>query len=445
MEPAYLPAPPVSGAERSEVRIAVYRFLLMGLVALVIVAIPVGFWIREVSEDYALENAKGITQRLADYAVGPLVSDELLAGNPESIRRLDNRLSPWIANGAVSRIKVLNADGQVIYSNVPTLIGRELELRESSTALLAEGQGSVTYQSRDELIHELDGGTEELVEVLVGSRGADGDPLIVQAYYDDENVRAQHGDLLLGIVPAILLALVVLQLAQLVPAVRLARRVQGHQVVRRLLLQRAMDASEMERRRIARELHDEVIQDLSGLAYAMESQETHGDPGQQQFLNQSRTMLQENVRTLRSMTSALYLTDVQDLDLCSSLERLTEPLKDQGVDVRSQLAECSDLSSEQSAVLYRLAREILMNISKHAHARTVDLVLTREARRTVMVVHDDGIGFDAKAQPREGHLGLMIMKDAISEAGGSIEVRSRLGEGTRVVVILGAPRADAAR
>lgn len=120
-----------------------------------------------------------------------------------------------------------------------------------------------------------------------------------EADYDDDEVRAEQASVLFGMAAPFLLALGVLQLAQLFPAVRLARRIQAHEAARSRLLRRAIEASELERQRIARDLHDEVIQDLSGLSYVLESEERHGPQAQRALFADARRILQDNVRSLR--------------------------------------------------------------------------------------------------------------------------------------------------
>jgi signal transduction histidine kinase len=425
------------------VRSAVGRFLLVGFVALVVVGTPAALWIRAQAEAHALSNVTLVTQRLADYALAPVVTAELLAGDTAALRTLDARLAPWLENGAVLRIKIWDGNGTIVYSDLPELIGDRSEFPQGGEALLVGGPGVSAIGTPDELEnrHEpLPGG---LVEVFVGSSAATGEPLIFEAYFNGDAVREQQTAVLIDMAPAFLLSLGVLQLAQLVPAVRLARRIQAGQVARRRLLQRAVDASALERRRIARDLHDEVIQDLAGLSYAMESEVTHGTSDPLPLFSRALAVLQQNVRTLRAMTTELYPLDLDRLGLPTALSRLTDPLRERGIEVKLSLPEDAGLSREQSAVLYRVAREVLANILKHADAHAVKLSLDQGRDGAVLRVCDDGRGFDPDAAAPDGHLGLRILRDTMLEAGGLLDIRSRPGEGTVVTARLrqGGPRA----
>lgn len=421
-------------AERSEVRRAVARFLWTGALVMVFIATPVAFWIRAEAENHALANARLITQRLADYAISPLVTSQLLAGDAAAIDDLDARLQPWLERGGVLRIKVWTADGTIVYSDARSLIGQQFEPPDPE--VLASTGGTASLEDQDELENEFESASGELVEVYVESAAANGEPLIFEAYYDDAGVRAEQSMVLLAIAPIFLLSFGVLQLAQLVPGIQLARRIKAQEVSRRKLLQYAIEASDLERRRIARDLHDEVIQDLAGLSYAMEAEETRGAPDQRPLFARIRSILQENVRTLRAMTSELYPPDLDKLGLPAALTRLAESLKEHGIDVALQVPESCEMDRDQAVMLYRVAREVLTNTVKHAQANTVHLSLLRQDDSTVMTIRDDGRGFNPEDTSADGHFGLRLMHDTIREAGGSLKVVSDGSRGTSVTATL---------
>jgi two-component system NarL family sensor kinase len=423
-------------AERSEVRVAVAKFLLMGFLALLVVATPVAFWIRTVAERHALDNAILLTQRVADLAIKPLVNEALLAGDPSALTALDSALQPWSRDASVLRIKVWDADGRVVYSDMRSLVGQRFELPEWARDLLAGGPGTASLESQQELENEYESASGELVEVYVSSSAADGTRLIFEAYYDDGPVQDEQQAVLYNMIPPLLLSLAALQLAQLVPAVRLARGIQNHQATRNRLLKRAVEASDLERRRIARDLHDEVIQDLSGLGYALESEELHGQPEQRPMLGGARQILQQSVRALRAMISELYPPDLEQLGLKTSLERLVEPHQERGLTVRLHIPDDGPLDRGSSALLYRVAREALSNSAKHSGATAVVLSLRTDPHGSEISISDNGKGFDKTQGSADGHLGLRILQDTIREAGGGLEVLSMPGAGTTVTARL---------
>ncbi|MBC7443301.1 MAG: sensor histidine kinase, partial [Ramlibacter sp.] len=212
--------------ERSEVRAAVTRFLLIGLVTLLAISMPVVLWIRGQAEEHTLAAAIQRTHDLANHTVAPLITDELLAGNPASLRVLDDRLERWMAGASVMRVKVWDPNGLVVYSDLPSLIGRTFPLPNWSTDLLAGGTDRASFGTENRLDNEQDSALGKLVEVNVRAVDESGRPLIVEAYFDDEVVRSEQRALLREIIPAFALSLIALQLGQLLPAIRLARRIQ---------------------------------------------------------------------------------------------------------------------------------------------------------------------------------------------------------------------------
>ena len=93
------------------------------------------------------------------------------------------------------------------------------------------------------------------------------------------------------------------------------------------------------------------------------------------------------------------------------------------------------LSEERAAALYRAAQEAVRNILSHSQASRVNVKLTKEARRVVLTIADDGIGFDVvhhPTAPARTHFGLGLLDDMASESGGNMQVRSAPGCGTTI-------------
>ena len=426
--------------EHSEVRAAVVKFLLMGALALVLVALPVTFWVRAVAEEQALHDGILITQRLADHTAGPLATDGLLAGDPVAISELDRQVGPWLDKEGVLRIKIWNPDGKVVYSDQSSIIGQVFELRAPERALLAGGEATATLGHQEEFENQFESADGELVEVYVRFVAVNGTPLIFEAYYDDEPLREEQQEVLYGMFPPLLLSLFALQLAQLPTAVRLARKIQANRTASHRLLKHAAEASDLERKRIARDLHDDVIQDLSGLAYALESEGLHGG-GKTPVLAEAREILQRNVRKLRAMTTELYPPDLDEYGLTAALARLAGPVQDHGIALELDVPAEIDLDRDQAAMLYRVARESLANVAKHSHATRVRVSVRNDPRGAEISVTDDGIGFDEAHGPPEGHSGLRILRDTFRATGGTLEIRTAPGAGTTVKARLERPAA----
>ena len=89
---------------------------MTGLLVLVVVAIPVFVWVRAVSRDLATQDILHLTQRLANYAISPVLTNDLLVHDPAAVAQIDERMKPWISDAEILRIKVWSAEGTVLYS-----------------------------------------------------------------------------------------------------------------------------------------------------------------------------------------------------------------------------------------------------------------------------------------------------------------------------------------
>jgi signal transduction histidine kinase len=418
--------------ERSEVRDAVRRFLMAGLLVLAVVAVPVGLWTRAQAENHALANARQMAERLAQFTVRPVITAEFLAGDPAASLALDQRLQLWLNEGFIVRIKVWDPSGRIIYSDASALIGERFPRPVWGPVLTAEWEGSATLGYQDELDNQFERTKGPLVEVYVPFMSATGQPLVFEAYYDDAAVEQEQEAILLSMAPPLFASLLALQLAQLVPAIRLARRIQRSQIARRRMLQHAVEASDFERRRIARNLHDDVIQDLAGLAFHLEAEEMHGVPGQRKLFGSARSILQANVRRLRAVATELYPPDLDNSTLGEALTRLADALQEHGIEVVMTLPDRVELPHDVKVILYRVARESLANIVKHAGATRVIVRLEATGGTVTLHIDDDGRGFDVTKGSPDGHLGLRLIQDAIREADGALRIEPGPGGGTSV-------------
>lgn len=426
------PGPDDRAKDRSAVRQTVTVFLILGIAAMALVFVPSVAWIRTQALDHALGNIANSTEQMAEHTLAPFINKELLASDPEARRQLDAVVDGRVAEGPLMRVKIINDDGVIIYSDEDRLIGRQVQLSEQVAALFNGGDTVATLEDPHPQENRFESGNGQLVEVYTLATSEAGPDLIFEAYYPAEPVLAEQRDLFLRLAPGVLLALVLLQAAQLPLALWLSRRVQSHQIIRRRLLRQSIAASELERKRIARDLHDDVIQDLAGLSYALESVETRTPETVRPTIVQARTILQNNVGTLRGMLSELYPDDLERMGLPRALNRLADPLREQGIEVTLNVPERFEVSKTVQTLLYRVAREALVNTAKHARADAVSVTLDMHDRMARLSVTDNGIGMDPSTGVQDGHLGLRLVQDTVAEAGGAIDIKSGPGEGTCV-------------
>lgn len=419
----------------SVVRTALLRSALVGLLALALIATPTVLGMRWIARQHALEVQELRALALAVRTVAPLVDRAVLDGEPRALERLDAVVRARISDGSIVRIKVWDADGRVVYSDATDLVGRRFDLEPSVVDLLSSGGATAVVERVESAENLFEPRGTQLVEVYAAATAPTGDPVLVEAYFPMDGVHQLEGDLLMRILPLGLGALGLLVLIQLPMAASLARRVEREHAASRRLLQQAVAASDLERRRIARDLHDDVIQDLSGVAYALESTASRVDDSTRPLIGRTCDIVQRDVRTLREMLAELYPADVDSLGLAGAVTLLAEPLRAHGTTVRIDVPDV-EVDGTSALLLYRVAREALTNVAKHADADEVDVTLTDRGDAVVLSVRDDGRGFAGDGWSGRGHLGLRLVQDTVAEAGGSVRISSREGVGTCVTVSL---------
>jgi signal transduction histidine kinase len=209
-------------------------------------------------------------------------------------------------------------------------------------------------------------------------------------------------------------------------AIELSERV-GRQSVQALL-----DGQELERTRLARELHDETGQALASILLGLKAveQQIGEEP-----VKTIRELVGSALDDVRRLTVELRPPALDDFGLAPAVERLAAIVRDRsglGVDVS---VTTGDLPPDHSTAIYRIVQEALTNVVKHASARTVSIVVRNVDGAVRAVIEDDGVGFRA-GSVRENALGLVGMRERALLLGGRFEVESSPGGGTTLVAEL---------
>jgi signal transduction histidine kinase len=265
-----------------------------------------------------------------------------------------------------------------------------------------------------------------------------GRKLLYENYVLYDSVQANGRMILLSFVPAVFGTLLVLELVQLSLAWSLARRVQAGLHDRERLLRRAIDASELERRRIARDLHDGTAQDLTAVSLSLEVNSRQlarqGQESAARTLDEAAAETRKSVRQLRTLFVDIYPENLHEQGLEVALRDLLDPFTVRGVATSLDVPPTLPVAPEAERLLYRVAREALRNVAGHSQARSIDVRVIKGGGKVTLTVRDDGRGFDVSrlANPPPGHLGLRLLSDLASDAGGQFHVSSTVGEGTEV-------------
>jgi signal transduction histidine kinase len=218
-------------------------------------------------------------------------------------------------------------------------------------------------------------------------------------------------------------------------ATRAAVAVDLSQRIARDALRRIVDAQELERRRLARELHDETGQALSSILLGLKGlDEKVGDGDARAAVAGVRELVVATLHDVRRLAVELRPKVLDDFGLVPALERLTETFAAQtGLRVRFESG-LSDvrLPAEVETALYRIVQESMTNIVKHSRARSISVALVRKAGAAAAVIEDDGDGFDPEVV-REGGFGLEGMRERVGLLDGRLQIESKPGEGTTIV------------
>src|SRR5687768_16739693 len=206
------------------------------------------------------------------------------------------------------------------------------------------------------------------------------------------------------------------------------------------LLGRLVFAQEDERRRIAREMHDQFGELLTALArgIAMLREACGASAGLSAHVESLATIAQRIDRDVDHLVWELRPTALDDLGLRAALDNYVRNWSSRiGVAATLHMSALLDdrLASHAETALYRIAQEALTNVAKHARATSVEVILERRGDQVLLIIEDDGVGFDSAAAEASGRgLGLVGMKERAGLVGATLEVESSVDQGTTVFV-----------
>jgi signal transduction histidine kinase len=213
-------------------------------------------------------------------------------------------------------------------------------------------------------------------------------------------------------------------------AVDLSRR------VARDALRRVVGGQEVERRRLARELHDETGQALTSILLGLRAVEEAGSTDDlQRSVSDVRELVVATLQDVRALAVQLRPKALDDFGLVPALERLVQTFSEAtaiSVELEAQLGE-DRLPAEVETTLYRIIQEALTNIVKHAEASSVSVLLVRRKSAVTAVIEDDGRGFDP-TNTREDGLGLLGMRERVELHDGQLKIEASTGAGTTLVI-----------
>ncbi|WP_426244555.1 sensor histidine kinase [Nocardioides sp. LHG3406-4] len=408
------------------------QFLATGLLMLLALVAATRVLNSDAARDEALADAEATTEVLARSVAEPAVSRGLVAGDPGAVDRFDRLALDRLLVRDVRRIKLWTEDGTVVYSDHTHIIGERFELGEDELEILRDGGTDAELADLTRPENRFEPRGEGLVEVYTRIVAPGGEPLLFEAYYSVEGIEERQAEVIGPFQRITVGALVILVAVATGMLWVLTRRVTRASAERERLMRSAASASEAERRRIARDLHDGVVQELAGSAYAVSAlARTAGEP-QRATLVGVGSSLRDSLRSLRSLLVEIHPPGLSIETLPAALEDLSAPAAAAGVTVRVDVDLDDHVADRTVNLLWRVAQEAVRNTLRHARASTLDIDVRDHSGAVVLTVTDDGQGFDPDSVSDQAHYGLRGLESLARDNGGTLVVRSAPETGTTV-------------
>ena len=219
---------------------------------------------------------------------------------------------------------------------------------------------------------------------------------------------------------------------------RLEHAAQAHAQEVQALAASLLTAQEEERRRVSRELHDQICQQLASLAIDMGGLAAEAPA---KFVQERLKTLQARVikasEETRHIAYELHPSVLDDLGLVASLKDLCNQFSARNPEIAVEFtgaAPPASMPREMASCLYRVARECLQNIAQHADAKHVSVALAMQKGAVGLTIADDGVGFDPEGVKGRGGLGLIGMQERARLVQGKLSIATRPGHGTRIAL-----------
>ncbi len=418
------------------------RRIFLGVAAATLaVIIAVGFVgvvaARRLAEAESVNDAAKTADLLAESVVQPVLADGLLTGDRAALSSIGTVVTERVLSSTVLRVKIWTPNGRIVYSDEPRLIGRTFPLGDDERGVLTNPRIRADVSDLRAPENEYEQGNVKLLEVYRPVWTPTGKPLLFETYFRYDEVTARSGQLWRGFAGVTLSSMLLLLLLLLPVLWRLLNRLRRAQDQRESLLQRAVDASQAERRRIAGTLHDGVVQDLAATSFAVAGSAERaaglGQPELASTLQSAAATVRTSIGGLRSLLVDIYPPSLASAGLAAALGDLTASARSRGVVVSLHLPPDCVPDAAAERLIYRVTQECLNNIVKHAQASHVVVRLTCNHDAAVLDVCDDGVGFDATramGEPAEGHFGLRVLADVAVDARAELRLRTAPGAGT---------------
>lgn len=413
-------------------RSPVAQFLAAGLLVLLGLVVVSSVLAQRAARDEAISDARTTTTLLAHSVAEEAVPRGLATGRAGAVDRFDRAMRDRLVVGDVRRVKIWRRDGTIVWSDEARLVYDRFDLDGEELEVLEEGGTDAELSDLGEPENRYEAGGGDLVEVYTRIESPEGEPLLFEAYFDAGEIDQRQAEVVAPFRAITVSALLAVLLIATPMLWVLTRRLTRAAEERERLLVDAADASDAERRRIARDLHDGVVQDLAGTTFALSAlARTTPDPAAREQIDGATTSLRASMRSLRSLLVEIHPPGLGADDLEAALTDLTAGAEGQQVDATVTVDPLQGVPDETVALTWRVAQEAIRNALRHARAEHLEVSVTRSGATVVLTVRDDGTGFDPE-QVRADSYGLRGLASLARDRGGRLDVTAAPGSGTVV-------------
>ena len=415
------------------IRNPVAQFLAIGFLVLVGILLGTQYLSQRAAATQAIWDARATTEVLARSVAQPAIPRGLVTGKAGALDRFDRTVLNRLLVEDVRRIKIWSDDGRIVYSDQTELIGEQFALGEDELEILENGGSEAEVSDLSGPENRFERGLGGLVEVYTRIESPEGEPLLFEAYYSAADIEVRKAEVFRPIRRITVGSLLILVAVATPMLWVLKGRLDRAAADRERLLRTAVEASSAERRRIARDLHDGVVQDLAGTAFSVSAlARDEASPARRDSLERAAASLRDGLRGLRSLLVEIHPPELRAEGLPAALTDLTAPAAALGVRANVAVQGVDGVPDAAVALIWRVAQEAVRNAIRHAEATTLDVSVNRVNQQVVLEVRDDGVGFQPASQRDPNSFGLRGLESLVTDHGGSLEVRSLPRQGTTV-------------
>jgi len=425
---------------RGRIERLVILYMLAALGAFVLCGVGLALAQRHAALQESVRDAEKTATLLATRVVQPALPQAAPAGL-DADQTFQRVIAERVLGAPLTHVQIIDQTGLVAYTTAAGSSGQRVALSAAELDALRTAGVTASRDDGTDPTDLLSGRAGRSLIVSAGLRAPSGQPLLLQTSQPFEVVWLTSRSVWMTLLPSLIMALVLLYLVKIGFTYRLTRGLHAVQEEREQLLVTALAAADRERTLIASDLHDGVVQGLTGASYTLTDTanrtRTAGQPELADTLAETARSLRQWVRELRSLIVTVTPPALHSEGLHATLTDLVATLPARGIEVELDVEVSEGLTETGESLAYRVAQEAVRNIIRHANASHVHVVVAEEAGWLQLQITDDGQGFDPSVSVRrQGSVGLPLLAALVQERGGNLRVTSAAGSGTTLTLRL---------